>query len=172
MKSVICSALTGSILLAASVASSAGERRDERRHDQRPVAYVGVFIPAPTGGGVDPVRCPDPSHPIAVTFSGTAQTTEGVATFVQSHCMNPEQTSFTRGLQDTTLASGWKMTGTYSGRILPTPTTPTDGVVMVDGRYRNTGGTGPYKHAFGTGIAAGTINTRTGATSVTVSGTL
>jgi hypothetical protein len=167
MTSVIRSSLIASIALLTAISTLADDRRNERR-----TAYVGIFLPVPTGASVDPVRCPDATHPILLSFSGTAQTTEGAATFVQSHCANPEGTSFTRGLQDTTLASGWKMTGTYAGRILPTPSTPTDGVVILDGRYRNTGGTGPYVRATGSGVAAGAINTRTGASSVTVSGTL
>lgn len=171
MKPALRAALAGSIaitLAAAAVAAFATDRRD----DHRDTKFVGVFYPAFEGFAIDPVRCPDASHPILFKFRGTANTTLGTASIVQSHCESADHTSFRRGEQEITLASGWKLTGAYSGRLIPTATTATDGLLIVDGRYRNTGGTGPYKHADGFGISAGTVDTRTGGAVIAVSGTL
>jgi hypothetical protein len=160
------------LCLAAAAATTTTAFAHDRRDDHREAKFIGVFYPAFEGFAIDPVRCPDASHPILFRFRGTANTTLGTASIVQSHCENADHTSFRRGEQEITLASGWKVVGVYSGRLLPTPTTATDGLLIVDGRYRFTGGSGPFKHADGFGTSAGTVNTRTGGAVITVSGTL
>jgi len=168
MKTALRTALAGAIVLTASLAALA----HDRDHDRRDAKFIGVFYPAFEGFAIDPVRCSDASHPILFKFRGTANTTLGTAAIVQSHCESADHTSFRRGEQEITLASGWKVVGVYSGRLLPTATTATDGLLIVDGRYRFTGGSGPFKHADGFGISAGTVDTRTGGAVITVSGTL
>lgn len=138
----------------------------------RPARLVGVFYPTITSYDVDPVRCPDPSHPFLLTFAGSAQTTLGHAQFTQSHCEGPRHTSFRRGLQTVTFDDGWQLFGTYEGDLIATPTTPTDALLIASGRYRNTGGTGPYEGVRGSGLSAGTVDTNTGAAVIAVSGSL
>lgn len=159
-------------LAAGSFAALVGATAFAHDRDRDEVRFIGVFRPAFEGFAIDPVRCPDASHPVLFMFRGTADTTLGSAAIVQSHCESADHSSFRRGQQEITLASGWKVFGVYSGRLLPTPTTATDGLLMVDGRYRFTGGTGPYTKADGSGRSAGTVDTRTGGALITVSGTL
>lgn len=171
MKSAIRAAFAGSIAITLAAAAFAAFATD-RRDDHRDIKFVGVFHPAFEGFAIDPVRCPDASHPILFKFRGTANTTLGTASIAQSHCENADHTSFRRGEQEIILASGWKVVGVYSGRLLPTATTASDGLLIVDGRYRFTGGTGPFRNADGFGISAGTVNTRTGGAVIAVSGAL
>lgn len=170
MKPVIRAALAGSIAVTLAAAAATAFATD-KRGEHRDTRFVGVFYPAFEGFAIDPVRCPDASHPILFRFRGTANTTLGTAAIVQSHCESADHTSFRRGEQEITLASGWKIVGVYSGRLLPTPTTASDGLLIVDGRYRFTGGTGPFKNADGSGLSAGTVDTRTGGAVIAVSGT-
>lgn len=173
MPSVLRATLAGAISLTALFAGASAQATDgDRDRDRRDAKFIGVFYPAFEGFAIDPVRCPDASHPILFKFRGTANTTLGTAAIVQSHCESSDHSSFRRGEQEITLASGWKVVGVYSGRLLPTATAASDGLLIVDGRYRFTGGTGPFKHADGFGISAGTVDTRTGGAVITVSGTL
>jgi hypothetical protein len=160
--------LIGALALAAQVAAVADD--DHRR--SRKEDFVGVFYPAVSGVGFDALRCPDSSHPILLTFVGTAQTTLGRAQLEQSHCEDSEHTSFRRGIQTLTLADGTQLFGSYRGELLATPTTSVDGLLIIHGTYRNTGGTAGLSKARGIGISAGTVDTRTGAAVVSVSGTL
>ena len=154
------------LLLAPLAANAGGDSTDDG------VPFVGVFHPIVTGFSVDPIRCPDASHPLALTFTGEADTTLGHVTFTQSHCEDFTHTSFRRGLQVITIADGSQLSGTYHGQLLPTPTTAIDGKLIIDGVYRNTGGTGTLSKAHGMGISAGVVDTTTGAAEVAVSGTL
>ena len=72
-----------------------------------------------------------------------------------------------------TTATSWY--GTYSASVIVTPTTGQDGRVMIDGTYRNTGGTGSFEHAHGSGISAGVFiasGPLAGRGQIAVSGTL
>lgn len=133
--------------------------------------FVGVFQARLVGFSRDPIRCPD-THPNLLSFTGEAQTTLGRATFQQSHCEDDTHSSFRRGEQTITFDDGQMLFGTYGGSILPTPTTPFDQRVIVDGFYRNTGGTGRFEHVRGHGISAGVVDITNGSAIVTVSGTL
>ena len=133
--------------------------------------FVGVFQARLVGFSRDTVRCPD-THPNVLSFTGEAQTTLGHATFQQSHCEDDNHTSFRRGDQTITFDDGQTLFGTYGGSILPTPTTQFDQRVIVDGFYRNTGGTGRFEHVRGHGISAGVVDITTGSATVTVTGTL
>lgn len=157
-----------SILLCLTASLALG---DDGRHG-RPAPFVGVFYPVISGVAFDATRCPDPSHPLLFSFTGLAQTTLGRAQFTQSHCEALDHTSFRRGVQVITLESGWQLFGAYHGRLRATPTTGVDFQLVIDGRYRNTGGTGPFKNADGDGISAGTVDVRTGGAVIAVSGTL
>ena len=101
-----------------------------------------------------------------------AQTILWRAQLEQSHCEDFEHTSFRRGIQTLTLADGTQLFGSYRGELLATPTTSVDGLLIIRGTYRNTGGTAGLSKARGTGISACTADTRTGAAVVAVSGTL
>jgi hypothetical protein len=143
----------------------------ERGHTHQK-EFIGVFYPVVTGIAFDPHRCPEPSHSILFSFSGSAQTTLGRAQFEQSHCEDLVHASFTRGLQTITFEDGWQLFGKYQGRLLPTPTTSADKLLIISGEYRNAGGTGPFETARGKGISAGTVDVTTGAATVMVSGQL
>jgi hypothetical protein len=146
-----------------------GRENDHRRQKD----FIGIFYPVLKGLPiVDARRCPDASHPLLMTFDGVAYTNLGQATFEQSHCVDFDQTSFRRGQQAITFANGDKLFGVYSGSLLPTPTTASDGRVIIDGLYRNVGGTGQLTHAHGRGVSAGAVNIATGSAEVTVTGTL
>jgi hypothetical protein len=140
--------------------------------DGKPQVFAGVFYPAfsasPT---VDPQRCPA-SHPILFQFQGDSYTTLGYSAIAQSHCEDEAHTSFVRGQQTITMPNGDLLYGTYEGRILPTPTTATDGALVVNGRYRNVGGTGAFAKANGKGVSVGTVNLFTGAVVIAVTGSL
>ena len=163
------SAVLGLVLLALGTSSFA----DEGDNDQgNATKFIGVFMPILQGVGIDTSRCPDPTHPFLLTFTGTAQTTLGRAQLAQSHCENPDHTSFRRGLQTITLDNGAQLFGTYQGRLIATPTTGVDFQLIIDGAYKNTGGTGALAKARGKGISAGTVDTRTASAIVAVSGDL
>jgi hypothetical protein len=157
------------MLIATIVPSSALADEPER---QPKVDFIGVFRPVPVAFGADPVRCPEPSHRLLLTFQGIAYTTLGRATFTQSHCQAADHSSFRRGEQTITFDNGDQLFGSYSGVLLPTPTTATDGRLIIDGIYRNVGGTGALEHAHGRGISIGIVDTATGFATVTVSGKL
>ena len=169
MKRPCCAVLIGSILVSLSGSSFANENDNDQG---RPTKFVGVFTPVIEGVGIDTKRCPDTTHPFLLTFSGSAQTTLGRAQFTQSHCEDPDHTSFRRGLQTITFDNGAQLFGTYQGRLLATPTTSVDFQLIIDGQYRNTGGTGPLANARGLGISAGNVDIRTGGAVVAVSGAL
>ena len=169
MKRASRAVLIGSILVSLSSLSFA----DEGDNDQgKKAKFIGVFTPVIQGVGIDTKRCPDPTHPFLLTFTGTAHTTLGSAQLAQSHCEDPEHTSFRRGLQTITFGDGTQLFGAYEGRLLATPTTGVDFQLIIDGRYRNTGGTGALANARGMGISAGTVDIRTGGAVVAVSGEL
>ncbi len=160
------------LIAAVSVAAQATAAADDDRRGGHSKEFVGVFYPAIVAVTFDAQRCPDTSHPILFSFAGTAQTTLGRAQLEQSHCEDFEHTSFRRGVETLTFADGTQLFGRYQGDLLPTPTTSVDGLLIVSGTYRNTGGTAGLSRARGKGISAGTVDTRTGAAVITVSGTL
>ena len=169
MKRAYRAVLIGSILVSLPSLAFADEGDNDQGNTTK---FVGVFNPVIEGIGIDTKRCPDVSHPYLLTFNGSAQTTLGRAQLVQSHCENPDHTSFRRGLQTLTFANGAQLFGTYQGRLLATPTTGIDFQLIIDGRYRNTGGSGALANARGMGISAGTVDIRTGGAIVAVSGAL
>ena len=168
MKSRRCSGLIATLVLSLPGLAFG----DDIQGDRRDTPFIGVFYPIVTGFAIDAQRCPDPSHPILLSFSGSAQTTLGRAEFTQSHCEDSAHTSFRRGVQTITFDNGWQLFGTYRGQLFVTPTTSLDAKLIIGGHYRNAGGTGPLATANGGGISAGTVDANTGAAVVTVSGTL
>ena len=90
------------------------------------MGFIGVFRPVFTGAGMDPERCPDPSHPLLFTFTGEASTTLGRARFEQSHSEAVDHTSFRDGLQTISFENGEKLFGTYRGELLSMPTSHLD----------------------------------------------
>ena len=155
------------MLLAASFTTLA----DDVLGDGKPQVFAGVFYPAILAVTIDPQRCPA-THPVLFHFEGDSNTTLGHATIAQSSCEDCEHTSFVRGQQTITAPNGDLLYGTYEGKILPTPTTATDGVLVVKGAYRNTGGTGAFAKANGKGATVGTVNVVTGAAVIAVTGNL
>jgi hypothetical protein len=161
------------VMAALSPAALASRDGDDDGDGRRKVDFVGVFHPVVTGFAMDASRCPDPQHPLLLTFQGDAYTTLGHATFEQSHCEGFDHTSFERGRQAITFDDrGDRLLGTYSGSLLATPTTSGDLRLIIDGLYHNTGGTGRFTHAHGRGISAGVVDSATGEAEVAVSGTL
>ena len=168
-RSLATALVTGLILVPAlTVVTTAAEASDR----ERAVDFIGVFHPVPVAFGVDPVRCPDATHPFLISFRGQAWTTAGHALFEQSHCEAVDHTSFRRGEQTITFDNGDQLFGAYSGELHATPTTATDNKLIIDGFYRNRGGTGAISGARGRGISVGVVDTVRGVAEVTVSGTL
>ena len=166
MPILVCTALC-SILSVGLLAQDEG--RDG--HNVRAQDFIGVFHPVPTAFSFDLTACPA-THPFYLQFRGEAFTNLGKATFTQSHCEDQNNSSFVKGSQTITFANGEALYGRYDGSIIPTPTTASDHMLIIDGSYRNTGGTGRLKFAHGRGISAGIVNANTGEATVTVSGTL
>jgi hypothetical protein len=161
-----------SIFVAVLVAASGATLADDGRGGGKPQVFAGVFYPAIIAMTMPgPQRCPD-THPILFQFEGDSYTTLGFATIAQSHCEDFEHTSFVRGQQTITTQDRDELHGTYEGRIWPTPTTESDGALVVGGRYRNVGGTGAFSKANGKGVTVGTVNLYTGAVVIAVTGDL
>jgi hypothetical protein len=157
------------LLLIASCATLADDGRSGDKQRQ----LIGVFYPRMTQppSPFFPDRCPN-SHPLLFQFEGESQSTLGPAHFTRSHCADMALTTFRRGEQAITTANGDVLYGAYQGQLLRTPTSATDGLLIIDGVYQSTGGTGAFAKAFGKGISAGTVNTRTGESIVAVSGAI
>lgn len=134
--------------------------------------FIGVFNVVNTGAAPNPQRCPDADHPQLLSFTGIAYTTLGSATFTQTHCQNLAQSSFIRGEKRITFSTGEMLFASYQGRLMPTPTTATDGRIVVEATWRNNGGTGSLSQARGIGSSAGTVDTFTGATTIAEHGRL
>jgi len=166
MRTKLALCLLATSLLAAPSVVLAGEDGHSRAD------FIGVFYPAVTVVAVDPTRCPDASYPLLLTFAGEAFTNVGHATFTQSHCQDFAQTSFRRGEKIVTFASGDQLFGVYHGDLLPTPTTGSDGKVVIDAVYRNVGGTGAFSTMHGTGTSAGLVDAASGSAVITEIGTL
>ena len=161
-----------SIFVAVLVAASGASMADDGLGGGKPKVFAGVFYPAITAMTMPgPQRCPD-THPILFQFAGDSNTTLGSAAIAQSHCEDFEHTAFVRGRQTITAPNGDLLYGTYEGKILPTPTTSSDYVLVVRGQYRNAGGTGAFAKANGKGVTVGTVNTLTGAVVIAVTGSL
>lgn len=168
MSTLITKAIFTAMLLTATCATLA----DDGLGGGKPQVFAGVFYPAFSAPPVlDPARCPA-THPILFQFQGHSNTTLGYAAIAQSHCEDYEHTSFVRGLQTITTQNGDMLHGTYEGKILPTPTTGSDGALVVSGQFRNTGGTGVFAKANGKGVTVGTVNLFTGAVVIAVTGDL
>jgi hypothetical protein len=167
MSTVISKSMLAAVLLTASCATLA----DDGQGDGKPQVFAGVFYPAILAVTIDPQRCPA-THPILFQFEGDSNTTLGYAAIAQSHCEDFEHTAFVRGQQTITAPSGDLLYGTYEGKILPTPTTANDGVLVVRGQYRNAGGTGAFAKANGKGVTVGTVNLSTFAVLIAVTGDL
>lgn len=135
--------------------------------------FIGVFfvqalaLPAP-----DPIRCTDPSYPNRIDFAGVAYTNLGRVTVTQSHCEGDDHATAHDGQEVMTFPNGDILYGAYTASVLVTPTTGTDGRVIIDGTFRNTGGTGAFKHVHGRGISTGVFNTLNGSGQIAVNGTL
>jgi hypothetical protein len=145
-----------------------GSAQDRRARSSDP--FIGAFSPRVTSLGPNATRCPDPSHPLLLRFKGEAYTSLGRATLEQSHCETPDHTSFRRGEQTLTFADGQTLRGTYSGELRSTPTTATDGRVILDGVYTAEGGTGQFEQAHWTGACAGVVDTGNGSAEFTIRG--
>lgn len=154
----------------AGAPTALGAHEDGRdRHDEDGKDFIGVFYPVPVVvRQFDANACPA-SHPYYFEFRGVAMTNVGRGTFVQHHCEDAQDTSFVRGRQTITFDGG-VLEGTYSGTILVN--NAPSGYLIVDGSYRNQGGTGRFAHAHGRGISAGLIDLVKQQFTVTVSGAL
>lgn len=138
----------------AGVAHGGGD--DSGRRHQPFVATLTLQL---QGISIDAARCPDPAAPFRIDVSGTAKTTVGAAQFAQTHCENDAHTLFTNGTLTMTFADGSKLRAQVQGRLVAPPaSSPADAVLMINGMYRNTGGTGAFAHAHGTGVYAGSVN--------------
>jgi len=166
-------AVAAGITFFPAIILAVGGTTDDKR--PRHQDFVGVFYASPDTSvppGPNAERCPDPGQPILFTFTGYAYTNLGKATFVQSHCEATDNSSFGRGQEAITFENGDKLFGTYEGDTIVSPTTATDFQVIVDGTYRNTGGTGALARAHGRGISAGHVDVRFGTARIAVSGSL
>jgi len=162
MKSLV--ATLAGILSCAALAAADSGRGSRNNHE-----FIAVFKPQSTVVVKDnPERCPEP-HPLFFTMSGKAQSTIGEVEFVQTHCEDAAHTVFVRGDSKFTTTDGDVLQGTYEGRILHSA----DGkFVIVDGTWKNTGGTGKFTRARGKGVSAGSLDFATGEIIITFTGSL
>jgi hypothetical protein len=128
--------------------------------------FAGTGVPAEGG------RCPA----LTVAIQGPGQASHlGRFTTAQSHCVDPtaaDPSAFTDGRYTFTAADGSTIAGRYNGRLVPTETTGTDGLVLLDGRFTVEAGTGRFAGATGSGVADGLQNLTTGEASVVLDGTI
>ncbi len=135
------------VLLLVSVAASAGDQVPFRAS----LASTSLTIVDPFAPG-NP--CPGPSLYFTITAVGQMSHL-GLVTDIQSHCLllipNQDGTlPFFNGQTTLTAANGDKIFGTYQGYVEVTA----EGNV-IHGFLRNTGGTGRFKNATGSGTALG-----------------
>jgi len=108
---------------------------------------------------LDLARCPG----LVVLVHGQGFGTHvGDFTTAQTHCVNPtgsDPLAFTDGVFAFTAANGDRLTGSYSGHLLPTST---PGLFALDGVASFEGGTGRFNHATGTAKATGLLNLDSG----------
>ncbi|MBX2990088.1 MAG: hypothetical protein KF749_02855 [Bacteroidetes bacterium] len=125
-----------------------------------PLAKFVPFRAALRGSGTPPV--PSPQCPglllTALTIQGTA-THLGRLAGSQHHCLNPATGAFSNGEFEYTAANGDRLSGTYSGNLVPSAD-PT--VFALTGSFSFTGGTGRFAHATGSGTPSGSVQVTTG----------
>jgi hypothetical protein len=115
---------------------------------------------------IEPQHCP--ALTVHVTGTGHARHL-GEFTAVQRHCLDPagpDPLAFTNGIYTWTNASGDAIRGRYAGRAIPTATTQTDRLALIDAAFTITGGTGRLAGARGGAGASGLLNIDTGGASV------
>jgi hypothetical protein len=128
--------------------------------------FVGFGVPAENG------RCPA----LTVVIAGPGSATHlGNFETTQDQCVDPtgdEPLAFTDGRYTFTARDGSTITGRYNGRMVPTETTASDDLYLIDGRFTIETGTGRFTGATGSGIADGLQNLTTGEASVVLDGTI
>jgi hypothetical protein len=135
-------------LLAAVTMCTAGWAKD--------IPFKAVF----TGGGVVSTGTPCSGKRTNIDTNGIVTDLNGVRT-IQIHCADPLGTdplSFANGTISATNSVGDGYTATYSGKLVPTATSATDNVFVVDGQFTITGGTGRYQTVKGGGSISGLQN--------------
>lgn len=127
---------------------------------------VGMGMPSQDG------RCPA----LTVTIGGPGIATHmGNFTTEQEHCVEPtgaNPLAFTNGLYTFTAADGSTISGRYNGQLIPTETTASDDLFMIEGRFTIEEGTGRFDGATGSGVADGLQNLTTGEASLVLDGTI
>jgi hypothetical protein len=134
------------------------------------IPFKAVF----TGtGGITP-GAPCSGKKISIDAKGIV-TDLGLVRTIQTHCVDPKSTdplSFTSGVAAATNTDGDGYTGTYTGKLVPTATSETDNIYVIDGQFTITGGTGRYAGATGGATATGLQNSATGYFGLVLSGSI
>jgi hypothetical protein len=118
----------------------------------------------------DAARCPGG---LKATVRGRGLSTQlGEFTTLQTHCLSPstDPLAFTNGLYEWTARDGSTIRGHYGGRVIPTPTSSTDGQAYIDAAWSITEGTGRLQGARGGGAASGLLTLQTGGADVVLDG--
>ncbi|MFO7524440.1 MAG: hypothetical protein R6W68_03220 [Ignavibacteriaceae bacterium] len=139
---------------------------NEQLEKKHPVPYRASI----SGGGAPPApstAC-DGLLLTEITGQGTA-THIGMFTFSQSHCLDPNNFTFSNGWLEQTAANGDKLYGTYSGYLTPT----SDPIIFqVTGAFEFNGGTGRFADAEGEGEASGLLDVTTGIVNLSLNGNI
>jgi len=106
------------------------------------------------------------------TTTGTGKSTHlGKISFTASDCITPMENHYTfKGKLTITAANGDKITGDYSGSLVPLNTPPM--YSLSDAKFEITGGTGRFSNASGSADLQGSQNLQTGKGKIEADGTI
>src|SRR5215470_3322614 len=103
-------------LFAIALISVSGLAFGGDEHRQR-TQFVAVLSGQVAGVRADAERCPNPSHPLRIDVSGTAQTLLGKAQYTQTHCEDNDHTVVTLGVLSMSFADGSNLVSAYHANI-------------------------------------------------------
>ncbi len=150
------------------------------------LAVLGALLASPLGASEKPFKAflsgsaqvapGSPCPAVKVTLSATGVASHfGKVQGEQFHCVNPngmEPLGFGGGVFTLKGAEEDTVTGTYSGSLVATPSSETDNVMVLDGVFTITGGTGKFEGVKGGGVVTGLDDTVGGGAALYLNGTI
>jgi hypothetical protein len=139
---------------------------NEQLGKKDPVPYRASI----NGGGAPPAPSTECDGLLLTEITGGGTATHiGRFTFTQSHCLDPNNFTFSNGWLEQTASNGDKLYGTYSGYLIPT----SDPIIFqVIGEFEFNGGTGRFADAEGEGNASGLLDVTTGNVNLDLTGSI